>query len=250
MILGLRARIGWTLLHRSTHSLRCRRLAPALWAAAATCLLVSCKSNDLHRGKGDAGKLEDAAAPDRLAPPSLDADTGGSPRTSDGASLVDASDDPAPPAPNAIRAMLGSMALSTVPPAPADVTNRWADDPAAARFGQTLFFDPSFSGKLLDGDNDGSEHALGVSGDTGKVACAGCHQPAAVYADARSLGGQISLGAGWVIRHTPSLLDVSRSRLITWIARRDALYNQPFGPVESPVEMNSSRLYVAEQMFA
>jgi cytochrome c peroxidase len=142
------------------------------------------------------------------------------------------------------------MALAAVPPPPADVTNRWADDPAAAHFGQTLFFDTSFSGKLLDGDNDGSEHALGVSGEGGKVACAGCHQPAAGFADARSLGGQISLGAGWVIRHTPSLLDVSRSRLITWIGRRDALYNQPFGPIESAVEMNSSRLYVAEQMFA
>src|SRR5690242_939327 len=221
MILWLRGRIGWT-------------------SAAATCLLVSCKSDGLHGGRADAGKLADAVAPDRVAPNS-DSDTGSSARTSDGASLADAGDDPEPPSADAIRAMLGSMALSAVPPPPPDVTNRWADDPAAARFGQTLFFDPSFSGKLLDGDNDGSEHALGVSGDTGKVACAGCHQPAAVYADARSLGGQISLGAGWVIRHTPSLLDVSRSRLITWIARRDALYNQPFGPVESPVEMNSSR---------
>ncbi len=35
-----------------------------------------------------------------------------------------------------------------------------------------------------------------------------------------------------------------------WDGRRDALYNQPFGPIESPVEMNSSRLYAAEQIYA
>jgi len=34
-----------------------------------------------------------------------------------------------------------------------------------------------------------------------------------------------------------------------WDGRHDALYNQPFGPIESPVEMNSSRLYAAEQIF-
>ncbi|HVW26964.1 MAG TPA: cytochrome c peroxidase [Polyangiaceae bacterium] len=177
-----------------------------------------------------------------------DAAKGKGPSSSDAA--ADAGDDPDPVFTTATRNTLMAMALSSLPPAPSDVTNKWADDAAAARFGQKLFFDTSFSGKLLDGDNDGSSHALGVAGDTGKVACAGCHQPAAGFADARSLGGQISLGAGWVIHHTPSLLDVSRSRLITWTGRHDALYNQPFGPLESAVEMNSSRLFVAEQMFA
>ena len=31
------------------------------------------------------------------------------------------------------------------------------------------------SGQLLDGDNDGTAAALGKVGETGKVACAGCH---------------------------------------------------------------------------
>src|SRR4051812_13787170 len=43
-----------------------------------------------------------------------------------------------------------------LPVVPRDASNRFADDPRAARFGQTLFFDPGFSGRLLDGDNDGS----------------------------------------------------------------------------------------------
>jgi len=35
-----------------------------------------------------------------------------------------------------------------------------------------------------------------------------------------------------------------------WDGRRDALYNQVFGALESPVEMNTSRLYVAQQVLA
>jgi cytochrome c peroxidase len=35
-----------------------------------------------------------------------------------------------------------------------------------------------------------------------------------------------------------------------WDGRRDALYNQIFGVIESPVEMNSSRLFVAQQIFS
>ena len=35
-----------------------------------------------------------------------------------------------------------------------------------------------------------------------------------------------------------------------WDGRHDTLYNQPFGPLESRLEMNSSRLYLAERIFA
>src|SRR5688500_6863504 len=99
---------------------------------------------------------------------------------------------------------------------PADPTNAYADDPAAAALGQQLFFDPGFSGRLLDGDNDGSAHALGVRGETGRVSCAGCHIPQDGFVDTRSLGGQISLAASWVLRRTPSLLDVAHRRLMMW----------------------------------
>jgi cytochrome c peroxidase len=34
-----------------------------------------------------------------------------------------------------------------------------------------------------------------------------------------------------------------------WDGRRDSLYNQVFGPLETVVEMNSSRLFAAEQIF-
>jgi len=138
----------------------------------------------------------------------------------------------------------------SLPPPPADITNRFADDPEAALFGQRLFFDPSFSGPLLDSDNDGTPSTLGNVGDTGRVSCAGCHLPAYAFSDKRSFQLQISLGAGWGRRRTPSLLDVGQARMIMWDGRRDTLFNQVFGPLESVVEMNSSRLYMAEQLFA
>jgi len=146
------------------------------------------------------------------------------------------------------KAMYAKLAPSQLPAPPPDKSNKYADDPRAAALGQKLFFETGLSGKLLDGDNDGSEHALGRKGETGKVACAGCHVPESGFLDSRTLGKQISLAAGWGRRRAPSLLDVGQSQLITWDGRRDSLYNQPMGVIESAVEMNSSRLYAAQQI--
>ena len=145
-------------------------------------------------------------------------------------------------------AKLRTLSPKQLPPPPPDLSNRFADDPKAARLGQRLFFDPSFSGRLLDGDDDGSSQTLGKVGETGRVSCAGCHVPSGGFLDNRSPDHQISLAAGWGLRKAPSLLDVGQVKLLTWDGRRDALYNQVFAPIESPVEMNSSRLYVAQQL--
>ncbi len=158
--------------------------------------------------------------------------------------------DPDPEITEEVRARWSALAPSALSPPPADASNAWADAVAAAAFGQALFFDAGFSGALLDGDNDGSPNALGVKGDAGKVACAGCHQPNAGFSDARTIRKQISLGSGWGSRRAPSLLDVGQSTLLMWDGRRDSLYGQVFGPLESPVEMNSSRLYAVAQIFA
>ncbi len=147
-------------------------------------------------------------------------------------------------------AALATLSPVTLPSAPADESNRFADSPAAAALGQKLFFEPGFSGELLEGDDDGGPNTLGKKGETGKVACAGCHVPSAGFLDNRTLGMQISLAAGWGIRRTPSLIDVGQAQLLMWDGRHDALYNQPFGPLESPVEMNSSRLFAAQQIYA
>jgi cytochrome c peroxidase len=161
---------------------------------------------------------------------------------------VDAAD-PDPVFTAAQTASLETLTPAVLPPPPPDASNRYADDPSAATLGQRLFYDPSFSGPLLDSDNDGSPSTLGMAGQPGRVACAGCHVPKGGFSDTRSFQLQISLGAGWGRRRAPSLLDVGQSKLLMWDGRRDALYNQPFGPLESVVEMNSSRLYMAEQLY-
>jgi cytochrome c peroxidase len=145
------------------------------------------------------------------------------------------------------KAWLAELELTGTVPIP-DLTNAFADDPSAARFGQKLFFYAGFSGPLLDSDNDGGSQALGAKGETGRVSCAGCHMPEAGFSDARSRGRQISLASGWVLRRTPSLLDVGQRKLLTWVAKSDSFLNQVFGPVESALEMNSSRLFVAQEV--
>jgi cytochrome c peroxidase len=46
------------------------------------------------------------------------------------------------------------------------------------------------------------------------------------------------------------LLDVGQAKLLMWDGLHDALYSQPFTALESPTEMNSSRLYVAERVYS
>jgi cytochrome c peroxidase len=157
--------------------------------------------------------------------------------------------DPDPVFTDAGWAALQALSPVPLPAAPPDVTNAYADDALAAVFGQKLFFDPSFSGPLLDTDNNGGPGTLGSAGQTGRVACAGCHLPTSGFSDTRSFQQQISLGAGWGRRRAPSLLDVGQAKLIMWDGKHDALYNQPFGPLETVVEMNSSRLFMAEQLY-
>ena len=152
---------------------------------------------------------------------------GGSPSAPDATPDGGATPDPAE------RAALEALSFSVAPPAPADISNSWADSADAARFGRRLFFDPGFSGELLTGDNDGGANALGTRGDTGKVACAGCHLPDSGFSDTRTIREQVSLGAGWGLRRAPSLLDVGQSPLLMWDGRKDALYAQPFGVIEN-----------------
>jgi cytochrome c peroxidase len=157
---------------------------------------------------------------------------------------------PAAAPPDTTEAAFANLSPAVLPAPPQDVSNRWADDPAAARFGQIIFFDPGFAGALLDPDNVGDPSTLGVVGETGKVACAGCHLPEAGFVDVRSPRKTTSLGAGWGRRRAKPLLDVGQAKLLMWDGLHDALYNQPFTPFESATEINSSRLYVAERVHA
>jgi cytochrome c peroxidase len=153
-----------------------------------------------------------------------------------------------PVAPPARPAALAALHYDAAPP-DVDPSNRVADDPVARAFGQRLFFDPSLSGPLIEGDNDGSGGTLGVKGEAGRVSCAGCHVPASGYVDTRSPHHQISLGAQWTTRRTPMLLEVAFAPLYNWDGRRDSIWGQAVGVMEGNREFNSGRLFVATQTF-
>ena len=110
---------------------------------------------------------------------------------------------------------------SPLAPLAPDPTNAWGDDPAAARFGQRLFFEPRFS-------------------SNGEISCATCHVPSKGFADGLSLGR----GLAEVTRHSPTLLNVGYQRWLFHDGRADSLWAQALQPFENELEMGSSRLGV------
>jgi len=137
--------------------------------------------------------------------------------------------------------------MSPLPPVPADPTNKYADNEAAARLGQKLFFDTRYSGPLNVAD-DGSNGGLGEVGETGKVACASCHLPDGHYADTRSKPGNVSVGASFSTRNAPSLLNVAYYDWFTWAGRLDSLWTQGSVSPESP-DMAGDRCAVAHLLW-
>ena len=112
-----------------------------------------------------------------------------------------------------------SLMLSSLPPLPDDPSNAVADDPAAARFGQALFFDSGLSG-------------------TGTVACINCHQPGRNFTDGLHKGVAI----GTVRRNTPSIVGTAYSPWMYWDGRRDSQWSQALSPLEDPNEHGGDRL--------
>jgi cytochrome c peroxidase len=119
------------------------------------------------------------------------------------------------------------VTLSPLPQPPPDPTNAVADNPAAARLGQWLFFERGFSA-------DGS------------VSCATCHDPARGFADGKPLGH----GIGDSQRHTAALWNVAHNRWYFWDGRADSLWAQALQPFESPTELASSRIELVRAVHA
>jgi cytochrome c peroxidase len=141
-----------------------------------------------------------------------------------------------------------AQTLSPLPTAPpADPTNRVADDPGAAALGQRFFFDRRFSGALAVGD-DGTNGGLGPVGAQGRIACASCHAGPAL-ADARSRPGNVSLGADFLPRNAPPLVNSAFYTWTNWAGRFSAQWELPIAVVENPKNMNGDRLRVAHVVF-
>ena len=125
------------------------------------------------------------------------------------------------------RAMLRSLSLASLGPVPADPSNRYADDSAAARLGHQLFFDTRMS-------------------STGRVACATCHVPGRDFQDGRPLG----VGVGTAGRRTMPVAGTAHSPWQFWDGRADSQWGQALGPLESPVEHGGDRTQYAHLVAA
>ena len=124
-------------------------------------------------------------------------------------------------------AQLSSMSLRELGPAPADPTNRVADDPHAAEFGRQLFFDTRLSAN-------------------GQVSCATCHIPEKEFQD----GTPLAKGVGVTNRRTMPIAGMAHSPFLFWDGRKDSLWAQALGPLESPVEHGGSREQYAKVIAA
>ncbi len=117
---------------------------------------------------------------------------------------------------------IAALSLARLPPLPADPTSRHADDPAAAAFGATLFFDRRLS-------RDGT------------VACGTCHLIDRQFQDDLPRGR----GAGTANRRTMPLPGAAWNWWFFWDGRRDSLWAQALVPLEDPAEHAGTRAFYA-----
>ena len=117
------------------------------------------------------------------------------------------------------KRLIGQLRLSQLEPLKPDRSNAFGDDPAAAAFGETLFFD------------------IGLSGD-GTVACATCHLPDKQFQDDLPR----AQGVGVTDRRTMPLAGVSHGAWFFWDGRKDSLWAQALGPLEDAREHAGNRV--------
>ncbi len=119
-------------------------------------------------------------------------------------------------------ALLASLSIDSLAPLPPDATNRWADDQRAAALGAELFSDIRFS-------------------SNGRIACVTCHQPELSFTD----GLSTARGVGNVPRKTMTIVGTAYSQWLFWDGRKDSLWAQALGPLESRVEHGGTRMQYA-----
>jgi len=128
---------------------------------------------------------------------------------------------------DAEKKTIASLMLSALPQLKPDTTNRFADVPAAAALGSTLFFD------------------LGMSRD-GTVSCSTCHKIDRQFQDDLPQ----AVGVGRTNRRTMPLAGVARDPWFFWDGRRDSLWAQALTPLENPLEQAGNRAAYAHYIKA
>jgi cytochrome c peroxidase len=129
-----------------------------------------------------------------------------------------------------------------------DFTNTYADNAAAATFGQRLFHEKGYANALTVGDN-GSNGSLGAIGDKGKVSCASCHDAAAWYIDTRTNPNNVSLGVAYTPRNAPSLVNAAFYKWYSWAGKQDSMWMQGAQGMESKENFAGNRLAYAHLIF-
>jgi len=138
--------------------------------------------------------------------------------------------------------------LSPLPEVPAEPTNKYADDPAAAKLGQRFFWEKGYSGPITVGD-DGTNGALGAQGETGKLACASCHN-GEWFIDRRSQPNNASLGADWIPRNANSIVNSAFYK--PWCENdgiSDSYWSDAMVDPEFTLALNGSRLRLAHVVY-
>ncbi len=120
-----------------------------------------------------------------------------------------------------------TLSLASLPPLPADPSNAVADNPAAASLGEALF------------------NEVGLSAN-GEVACATCHLESRQFQDDLPL----SQGVGTTGRRAMPLRGAAYATWLFWDGRKDSLWSQAIGPMESAVEHGFTRSQVAAYIAA
>jgi cytochrome c peroxidase len=119
-------------------------------------------------------------------------------------------------------ATIRSLWIGSLPPLPPDPSDRVSDDPRAIVFGKKLFFDTGLSAN-------------------GLVSCGTCHRPSYVFTDNLPRGR----GMGTTTRRTMPLIGAAYQSWFFWDGRKDSLWSQAIGPIESSVEHGMTRALCA-----
>lgn len=114
------------------------------------------------------------------------------------------------------------MSLSPLPSTPPNPTNHVADDPAAAKLGQMLFFDFRFSKE-------------------GTIACSTCHSPFYAFADIEAT----SLATGRGTRNTPTIFNAVFNEWQFWDGRAESMWAVSLLAFEDTSEMAGTRTQYA-----
>ncbi len=168
--------------------------------------------------------------------------------------IVDAGTDAAPQpdaaGPLSAAELAEAAKLSPLPAVPPDPTNAFADNAKAAALGQMLFFDKSYAGALVVGD-DGTNGGLGAVGNTGKVACASCHAAGSDgMDDRRSKPNNVSLGIAYGGRNALGIVNSSFYKWTNWAGRFDSQWSLPLAVAEGAATMASTRLDIVHMLYA